>query len=113
MYIDILKQIVNNYERYKNIAVNLEWAEFNSKYYEWFNNHHIEMFVTICDFQEGYVKNNFEQAYVQTVLTYIAYAEEFKKYSSAEIIEYIAKNEVFYTDYIYHKDLRMKKVTED
>ncbi len=116
MYADILKKIVNNYKYYKNIAVNLEWVEFDSKYYEWFNNYHIGMFVTVCDFPEDYVKNNFEQAYVQTVLTYIAYAEEFKKYkkySSAEIIEYIAKNEVFYTDYIYHKDLRMKTVTED
>ena len=34
MYIDILKQIVNNYERYKNIAVNLEWLESSSKYYD-------------------------------------------------------------------------------
>lgn len=34
MYIDILKRIINNYEHYKSIAVNLEWTEFNSRYYE-------------------------------------------------------------------------------
>ena len=62
MYIDILKQIVNNYEYYKNIAVNLEWVEFSSKYYDWIKKYPLGMFCTVFDFSESYVKNNFEQA---------------------------------------------------
>lgn len=117
MYIDILKKIVNHYEYYRNIAENLEWTEFNSRYYEWHKNHRVGIFVTVCDFPEGYVKNNFEQAYVQTVLTYIAYAEEFKEdfqnALSAELLEYMIKSEELYADYITYKELRMKQVTEE
>ncbi|MDE6425311.1 MAG: hypothetical protein K2K89_04125 [Ruminococcus sp.] len=116
MYIDILKQIVNNYERYKSIAVNLEWTEFNSRYYEWFN-HHVGIFVTVCDFPKGYVKNNFEQAYVQTVLTYMAYSEEFKEdfrnTPSDELLKYMTQAKDFYAIYMTYEELRMKSVTED
>lgn len=117
MYIDILKKIVNNYDYYRGIAVNLECAEFNSRYYEWFKNHHVGIYVTVCDFPEGYVKNNFEQAYVQAVLAYMAYAEEFKEdfqnTPSAELLKYVAQAENLYSDYVTYKELRMKTVTED
>lgn len=94
MYTDILKKIVNNYDYYRDIAVNLEWIESDSKYYDWFKKYPVEIFITVCYFPEGYVKNNFEQAYVQSVLTYIAYAEEFEEdfrnTPSAELLKYIA-----------------------
>ncbi|MCM1315022.1 MAG: hypothetical protein NC244_06605 [Alistipes senegalensis] len=117
MYIDILKQIVNNYERYKNIAVNLEWVENYSKYYDWFKKYPLGMIVSIYDFPENYVRDNFEQAYVQTVLTYMAYMEEFKedfwKIPSSERLQYLTQAENFYSDYITYKEYRMKPVTED
>ncbi|MDE6729932.1 MAG: hypothetical protein K2J71_04055, partial [Oscillospiraceae bacterium] len=75
MYMDILKKIVNHYDYYKNIAVNLEWTAFDTKYYDWYRKYPVGMFITTFDFsQKNYVKENFEQAYVQTVLTYMAYA---------------------------------------
>ncbi|MDE7105404.1 MAG: hypothetical protein K2O36_05940 [Ruminococcus sp.] len=117
MYADILKKIVNHYDYYKNIAVNLEWTVFNSGYYEWHKNHHVVIFVTVCDFSGDYVKNNFEQAYVQTVLTYMAYMEEFKEdfrnTPSAELLKYMTQAEDFYANYITYKELRMKQVTEE
>ncbi|MCM1357738.1 MAG: hypothetical protein NC205_04020, partial [Prevotella sp.] len=110
-------QIVNNYERYKNIAVNLEWTEFNSKYYDWFKKYPVGIFVTVCDFPENYVKNNFEQAYVQTVLTYMAYSEEFKEdfrnTPSNELLKYMTQAKDFYAIYMTYEELRMKSVTED
>ncbi len=117
MYIDILKKIVNHYDYYRNIAVNLEWTELNSRYYEWHKNHHVGIFVTVCDFPENYVKNNFEQAYVQAVLTYTAYMEEFEKdfrnIPSAELLKYMTQSKELYADYITYKELRMKTVTEE
>lgn len=117
MYIDILKKIVNHYEYYRNIAVNLEWAEFNSKYYDWFQKYPIGIFVAVCEFQKGYVKNNFEQAYVQTVLTYMAYIEEFKEdfrnTPSDELLKYMTQAEDFYSNYMTYKELRMIPVTEE
>lgn len=118
MYIDILKKIVNNYDYYRDIAVNLEFAEFNSRHYDWVNEYTIiGIYVTVCDFPEGYVKNNFEQAYVQAVLAYMAYAEEFKEdfqnTPSAELLKYVAQAENLYSDYVTYKELRMKSVTED
>ena len=117
MYIDILKKIVNNYDYYRDIAVNLEFAEFNSRYYEWFKNHHVGIYVTVCDFPEGYVKNNFEQAYVQSVLCSMAYYEEWKQnfwevpYSKR--LEYMTQDKGIYEQYITYDELRMKSVTED
>lgn len=117
MYADILKKIVNHYDYYRNIAVNLEWTEFNSKYYEWRKNHRIGVFITLCDFPDGYVRNNFEQAYVRAVLTYTAYMEEFKKdfrnIPSDELLKHMTQTEDLYADYITYRELRMKPVTEE
>ena len=116
MYIDILKQIVNNYERYKKIAVNLEWVEFNSKFYNWYEYPH-GMIVTVCDFPKNYVKENSEQAYVQAVLCNMAYQEEweqdFWKITSSERLEYMTQANSLYSDYMTYKEYRMKPVTED
>ncbi|MDE6501073.1 MAG: hypothetical protein K2L10_03210 [Ruminococcus sp.] len=116
MYIDILKRIVNNYEHYKNIAVNLEWAEFSSKYYDWYE-YPYGMIVTVCDFPDGYVKNNFKQAYVQTVLCNMAYHEEweqdFWKIPSSERLQYMKQANSFYADYMTYKEYRMKPITKD
>lgn len=117
MYIDILKKIVNHYDYCRNIAVNLEWAEFNSRYYDWYKNYPVGIYVTVCDFPDGYVKNHFEQAYVQAVLTYIAYVEEFnedfRNTPSAELLEYMTLGESFYSGYFTYKELRMESVTEE
>lgn len=117
MYADTLKKIVNNYERYKNIAVNLEWTQLNSRYYEWHKQHNVGIFVTVCDFSKSYVKNNFEQAYVQAVLTYMAYMEKFKEdfrnTPSAELLKHMTQAEALYEDYNTYKKLRMKPVTEE
>ena len=117
MYIDILKQIVNNYERYKNIAVNLEWLESSSKYYDWVNEYTIiGIYVTVCDFPENYIKNNFEQAYVQTVLTYMACGkrkQDFWKVPYSKRLEYMTRDKELYEGYITYNKLRMKFVTED
>ncbi|MDE6780219.1 MAG: hypothetical protein K2J40_01985 [Ruminococcus sp.] len=117
MYIDILKKIVNNYDYYKDIAVNLEWTETYSKYYDWFKKYPIGMFVSIYDFPENYVRDNFEQAYVQTVLMYMAYCEEweqdFWKIPYSERLQYMTQAKDFYADYMTYKEYRMKAVTEE
>lgn len=117
MYIDILKKIVNHYDYYRNIAVNLEWTELNSRYYEWHKHHNVGVYVTLCDFPKGYVKNNFEQAYVQAVLTYTAYMEEFEEdfrnIPSDELLKHMTQVKELYADYMTYQELRMKPVTEE
>lgn len=117
MYADTLKKIVNNYEYYKNIAVNLEWIEFNSRYYDWYKKYPVGISVSIYEFPEGYIKDNFEKAYTQTVLLQMAYCEEweqdFWKIPPSERLQYMTQAENFYSDYITYKELRMKPVTED
>lgn len=117
MYIDILKQIVNNYEYYKSIAVNLEWTEFNSRYYEWSKKYPVGIFIIICEFPEGYIKDNFEQAYVQTVLSNMTYSEEwvedFRNVPSSELLKYMTQAKDFYAGYMTYRELRMKSVTEE
>ena len=117
MYIDILKQIVNNYECYKNIAVNLEWAEIQSSGYNWYKKYPVGIYGIICEFPEGYIKDNFEQAYVQTVLSQMAYSEEFeddfRNIPSSELLKYMTQYEYSYACYMSYDELRMKSVTED
>ena len=118
MYTDILKKIVNNYEYYRDIAVNLEWAESRSEYYDWtVKVYTIGMNVRIYDFPENYVRNNFEKAYTQAVLSDMAYYEEweqdFWKIPQSERLEYMTNADNFYSDYVTYKELRMKTVTED
>ncbi|MCM1507807.1 MAG: hypothetical protein NC177_11835 [Ruminococcus flavefaciens] len=118
MYADILKNIVNNYERYRNIAVNLKWTDFNSRYYDWYKKYPVGIYGVICEFPEGYVKNKFEQAYVQTVLTKMSYSEEFDKdvfrnTPSAERLKYMTENILYYASYMSYEQLRMKTVTEE
>lgn len=118
MYTDILKKIVNNYDYYKDIAVNLEWAESRSEYYDWtVKAYTIGMNVRIYDFPENYVRDNFEKAYTQAVLSDMAYYEEweqdFWKIPQSERIEYMTNADNFYSDYITYKEYRMESVTED
>ena len=118
MYVDILKKIVNNYEYYKNIAVNLEWVESSSKYYDWVNEYSIiGIYVTVCNFPENYIKNNFEQAYVQTVLTFMASCgkreQDFWKVPYSKRLEYMTRDKELYEEYITYDELRMKFVKED
>ncbi|MDE7120742.1 MAG: hypothetical protein K2O42_01100 [Oscillospiraceae bacterium] len=115
MYMDILKKIVNHYDYYENIVVNLKWTELHTKYYDWYKKYPVGMFVTTVDFPEDYVKNNFEQAYVQTALTHMAYAEEFKEdfrnVPSSELLEYMTQNVPFYAEYMTYEELRMIPIT--
>ncbi|MBD5158865.1 MAG: hypothetical protein HDT23_01285 [Ruminococcus sp.] len=117
MYADILKKIVNNYEYYKNIAVNLECVEFSSKFYDWYE-YPVGAYVTICNFPNGYIKNNFEQAYVQTILRYMYYMDrrrnkDLQDITPAELPEDMAKNKYVYEQYITYHELRMNHITED
>lgn len=116
MYIDTLKKIVNHYDYYRNIAVNLEWTEFSSEYYDWYKKYPIGMFISIIHFSENYVKENFEQAYVQTVFTYMAYMEDseedFRNIPSSELLKYMTQAKNFYAGYMTYRELRMKPVTE-
>lgn len=117
MYMDILKKIINHYDYYKNIAVNLEWTAFDTKYYDWYKKYPVWMYITIFDFPENYVKDNFEQAYVQMVLTDTAYNENieegFQNVPPAELLKYMTQNVPFYAEYMTYKELRMIPVTEE
>ncbi|MDE6834341.1 MAG: hypothetical protein K2J39_08895, partial [Ruminococcus sp.] len=110
-------KIVNNYEYYKNIAVNLEWVETASKFYDWVNEYYIiGIYVIVCNFPTNYIKNNFERAYVQTVLTYMNFlksGQNFCKIPPSERLKYMTRDKELYEEYITYDELRMKFVKED
>ena len=76
-YITQLQNIINHYDRYKEIAVPLKWAETQSSYCD-ASHYGYELYlrVYIVRFKEGYLQAHFSEAFVQLMLTMVSYSEE-------------------------------------
>ena len=114
-YMKILKNVVNNYEEYKEIAVPLKWIDSVSNYY-YTSRNETHMHLYTIEFPTGYLKNNFGDAFVQAVLTVMAYTEEFeqnfwKEISIEERKVILNKASRFYGEYICFDRLEMKEMT--
>lgn len=120
MYADILKQIVNNYERYKNIAVNLEKVDYKCQFYDWSDWYtvSVELMVTIYEFPENYVRNNFDKAYVRMVLDdkgFESRGQDYWNIPKEKRLDYLIDKKILMNEsdyYNYHRTLRMKPYTD-
>lgn len=74
-YYENIKSIVNNYDKYSEIAANLDWQKAMTA---WHSVSHSECSVSIYinKYSAGYIQNNFERAFVQMILTIMGINEE-------------------------------------
>ncbi len=78
-YLAVLKDLITNYEKFCHVAVGLEWIKIEAEYNDWFKVYPMGINIGIFGFPEGYVQNNFANAYVRAVLSGIAFYEEWDK----------------------------------
>lgn len=117
LFLEKLKKIVNHYEVYKQIAVNLEWADVQEKHMTLYSEYPLAFTADFYKFPKGYLKDNFEAAYVQSVLMNMGYCEEweqdFWKIPHEERESYLTVAEDFYKGYMYYRNLSMKELTAE
>ena len=61
MYIDKLKHIINHYDKFKQIALDLKWITINESHFEWFNKYPdvAGILMHLYEFPEKYIGNYF------------------------------------------------------
>jgi len=107
--LSMLKLIVSDYDRFCCIAEKLEWIDIKEQYEDW---HDCEFGICldIFEFPEGYIQKNMLQAYVRTVLSGMAFYEEwekdFWKISESERKECLTKGRALYEAYAIPKEVR-------
>ena len=73
----ILRELLEDHERFSEIAVSLPWAETTVTYIQETKAHpHQWAFITAVRFPQGYVNAHFAEAYVQTRITHLSCTEE-------------------------------------
>ena len=116
-YITHLQSIINNYEKYKEIAVPLKWAETQASYYD-ASCYREEMYLRlyVVRFCEGYLNSHFPEAFVQMMLTVISCSEEWEPERWAHLtpeerLGSLVTGEKFYREYLCFEKLRLEPVT--
>lgn len=115
-YITQLQSIINHYDKYKEIAVPLQWAETQTAYCDAScYGHEIYLGLYEVRFRKGYLQTHFSEAFVQMMLTMLAYSEEWEPDRWAHIppeerLNNMIKGEAFYREYLCFEKLRMQPV---
>ena len=116
-YITQLQSIINNYEKYKEIAVPLKWAETQTSYCDASRyGHEIYLGLYTVRFEEGYLQSHFSEAFVQMMLTMLSYSEEWEPdrwahFTPEERLNSLVKGEEFYREYLCFEKLRLELIT--
>lgn len=116
-----LKQITNQYEEFKKIAIHLKWSDCHEKHFEWYRKYPLGLVMSIYSFPENYVETHFNDAFVQCCISELAFNEEWDKQffntSESERNIYInnAEKSTFnpYHNVCTWEELRLKPVTAD
>ena len=115
-YITQLQSIINNYEKYKEIAVPLKWAETQTSYCD-ASCYRKEVYLGLYTvrFETGYLQEHFSEAFVQMMLTMMAYSEEWEPNSwehltPAERHNAFVKAEAFYREYLCFERLHLQPI---
>ena len=74
-YMDTLRGLVNNYERFKLVAANIEWVDAKSEHYDFSPQYPIGLNAHLTHFPAGYISERFEDALVQAMLMEEAWFE--------------------------------------
>lgn len=114
-YLEKLMKIINHYDVYKQIAVNLEWVDAEEKHMLLYYKYPLGFSADFYKFPKGYLKDNFENAYVQSVLMGMGDSEEwapdFWKIPKEEREYCLTVAENLYKGYICYEDFDIKEVT--
>ena len=79
MYTAILRELLESYTRFCEVAVSLDWKNTTVTYTEETKaDVHQWAFITAVSFPTGYVQTHFAEAYVQTSITHLGCTEEWK-----------------------------------
>lgn len=115
-YLTHLRSIINHYEKYKEIAVPLQWAEAQASYCdascyreEWY------LRLYVMRFSEGWLQAHFPEAFVQMMLTMITCSEEWEpdhwaNLTPEERLQYMVKSEAFFREYLCFEKLRLDPI---
>jgi len=106
-FIEALQGIINDFDRCKEIAVPLPWAETQSRHCDLTHPVRSNELLDVYSvrFEAGYLQTHFPEAYVQTMLARMAYDEEWEldfwaHMSSEERRHCLVKAEDFYREYL-------------
>lgn len=114
-----LRGVLNHFDRYEQLAVQLPWIEIQEEHVDWFHKYPCGILISVFRFPEGYVENHFLSAYVRCVLSRTADAEEwdpdFWKISREERLACIRNSEthgvsVYRQNFVF-QELRMQPIT--
>lgn len=108
-----LSEIVNRFDVFKVIALNMEWIEISELHEDWFRSYPLGIMIDLYHFPKGYVKKYFKECYIRCRIAETAYYEEWDKdyfnVPKKERLEYINT----YETVTMYKELRLKKVSCD
>lgn len=106
-------------DEYNRIAASLKWQQCVSECYD-SSQYWREIYLRFycVSFPEGYVKDCAEEAFVQTLLTVMAYSEGFElnfwaETSAKERAELLDKAEAFYSEYCRFNRIYMEEMSYD
>ncbi|WP_303837882.1 hypothetical protein [Ruminococcus flavefaciens] len=118
-YMIHLQNIINHYDKYKEIAVPLKWVETQTDYCD-ASCYRREQYFRLFSvrFREGYLQTHFPEAFVQTMLTMMSYSEEWEPdcwahISPEERLKFFVKGEEFYRGYLCFEKLRLQPIAAD
>ena len=118
-YMTHLKSIINHYDMYKKIAVPLKWEETRTAYCD-ASQYRREIYLRLytVQFRKGYLQTNFAEAFVQTMLTMMAYTEEWEldfwaHITPEERLNNLVKGQSFFSEYFCFERLCMQPMTAE
>lgn len=106
-----IKSVISNYEEFCYIAENLDWINIYEKHEDWTNTYPLGICISIFEFPKKYIENNIKETYVRTILSSIAFNEEWDKdfwdISKLERKKYLTNGKFLYESYATIKDIRL------
>lgn len=108
-----LSEIINHFDTFKEIALNMNWIKITELHKDWYRNYPLGIMIDLYHFPKSYVEKYFKECYIRCRIAETAYYEEWDKnyfnVPKEQRLEYIP----FYENINTYKDLRLKQVSCD
>ena len=106
-----LRDVVSDYDKFCHIAEQVEWIDIEERHEGFSSKQPLRIYLNEYEFPAEYVRKNMIQAYVRSVLSSIAFYEEWDKdcwkMSLSERKICLEKGKEFYKAYVIPKELRL------
>lgn len=114
-YLKVFEKIINNYDEYMRTATYLEWVD-NVIHNIVISKYESSIHFCMIEFPVGYLENHFQEAFVQLMLSVMAYNEEFdlnfwKDFSYKQRNDILNTASTFYREYISIHQCEIKEMT--